>query len=374
MKECTGNCGICGRCNQQLQVEGQINFVPKTSLPTFFLDVGTTTVVGILVVGNRQDRISFLNPQRMYGADVMSRVQKQIEDGVDMGKLLWDRLFQELTPRLQEEGAGICHIYLSGNTIMQHFLEGLDCKGFMKAPYQAVHLQGRCFTKEKDGVEYVIHMLPGISSLVGADLVSGMLKLGFFETDRISLLIDLGTNGEMVLGNCKKVVVTSTAAGPAFENHPLAMRLHASGLLSLLADMRKKGIVDEYGTMIEPFFHSSYGGMTQEMVRHLQLAKAAICAGCELLVAHYGITYDEVDRVYLAGGMGAFIDCAAVVDVGMLPKELYPKLQIVGNTALAGTISYYEKEKNFAMMDEVRELNLAQLPEFEKIYVERMNL
>lgn len=374
MRECTGNCGTCGGCLSRVEIVTTQETGIVTSQPTLFLDIGTTTVAGLFVYGDRSESIAFLNPQRSFGADVITRIQAAMEKKAKkMQSLIQEAVFSKVEELRGELDFSFCKVYVSANTTMQHLWEGLSCEGLGSAPYRPVDISAHCYELIRRGITYEIHMLPGISAFVGADVVSGIVKLNMQETEEINLLIDLGTNGEMALGNRNKLLVTSTAAGPAFESNPLALTLHASGIIELLSRMKDEKIVDGYGTLCDTYFETGYEGMTQDLIRRLQMAKAAICAGMELLVKHYGISYEDVAHVYLAGGMGKFIDPAKACNIGLIPQELVDKVVAVGNTSLSGAIAY-AMEEEVRLPDDTKELLLAELDEFQDLYIERMNL
>lgn len=334
------------------------------SMPTLFLDLGTTTVAGYYMDGTEKKEISFINPQRRYGADVISRIKAAGEgNGGRLKELIRSAVFSNIEKD--------CQVYLSGNTTMLHLFEGLEVEGLGRAPYTPVTLDKHSYEVHRRGITYTVHALEGISSFVGADIVSGIRELEMDRKEEITLLVDLGTNGEMVLGNSQKLLVTSTAAGPAFESNGLALQLHASGLIDLLYEMREKEIIDSNGTLADAFFHEGYEGMTQDLIRELQMAKAAIRTGITLLLQEYGITEEEVTKVYLAGGMGRFINIEKAAALGLLPREFVKKTEAVGNTSLLGCIHYgdipWERPKV------VKEVVLAEMPGFQELYIQEMN-
>ncbi|MDE5951996.1 MAG: ASKHA domain-containing protein, partial [Acetatifactor sp.] len=180
--------------------------------------------------------------------------------------------------------------------------------------------------------------LPGLSAFVGGDIVAGILACGMETEEEIPLLVDLGTNGELALGNRERILCCGTAAGPAFEG---GGDIWGADMIALTAHLMRQGLVDDTGLLAEPYFEQgiSIGGVqiTQERIRQLQTAKAAICAGINTLIAAYGLTgAEQVSRVFLAGGFGYFLDVEAAVELGLIPQGLEGRVTAVGNTALAG--------------------------------------
>ena len=360
------------------------------------VDIGTTTVVMQLIdkiTGDIIKTYPFLNPQRIYGTDVMSRIKYASEGGAEQLRV---RLLEELEKGFgrgdmpeqekllkQTEAVIIC-----GNTAMGHLLMGYPIEGLGKAPFTSFSLARTEF--ELFGHKAVL--MPGISSFVGADIVSGIYACGMAEREELSLFIDLGTNGEIVLGNKEALWCTATAAGSAFEGE-ISARAMGTDIVALAFEMLEMGIMDETGLMAEPWFAKGWQSqdgkviITQQDIRALQMAKAAICAGiCVLL--EKADAWEKVSCVYLAGGFGYYLDARKAVGIGLIPKRLQGKCKAVGNTSLAGAIKYGmetgsaqkvcdgpelladEKLKNIIRIS--KPLNLALQEEFEERYIQAM--
>jgi uncharacterized 2Fe-2S/4Fe-4S cluster protein (DUF4445 family) len=257
-----------------------------------------------------------------------------------------------------------------------------------------------------------IVVLPGISAFVGADIVAGILSTGMDESSGITMLIDMGTNSEMVIGNRDRFLVTSAAAGPAFEGGNIscgmagvpgavshvsiakngaevfcetiggqkAAGICGSGIVDVISELVRTGMVDENGTLCEPFFTDGFPlteqvRITQEDIREIQMAKSAIRAGIETLVKEYGVAYEEVDTLYLAGGFGRKMNVASAAGIGLLPPELADRVVPVGNSALEGARRYLEKdsrERIARIRAAAKEVNLAMHPEFNERYLQYM--
>lgn len=395
------------------------------------IDIGTTTLAALLVnletEADCQTAVS-VNHQRAYGSDVLSRISAsnggkkwEIQRCIrqDLQKLIRELLQKEKITEQQ-----IQRIVIAGNTTMCHLLRGFSCETLGVAPFLPVDLswmEGSAadFLGMKEWDTKVV-ILPGISAFVGADIMAGIAKMNMHRSEGYHLLLDIGTNGEMVLGNCRHMYVTSTSAGPAFEGGNIscgmasipgvishvfmeetgkagfqvigetdgenkkqqAIGICGTGMIDLVYELREHQMIDEHGTYSDLYFDTGYElaekvKFTQNDIRELQMAKAAIRAGVDILVKKAGITFDEVDNCYLAGGFGTKIDIKKAAGIGLIPKELEMKTIPVGNTVLAGTkevllgrISKEELEKIQTMAEVI---NLAEENDFEELYLSYMD-
>ena len=387
------------------------------------IDIGTTTLAALLVnletEADCQTAVS-VNHQRAYGSDVLSRISAsnsgkkwEIQRCIrqDLQKLIRELLQKEKITEQQ-----IKRIVIAGNTTMCHLLRGFSCETLGVAPFLPVDLswmEGSAadFLGMKE-LDTKVVILPGISAFVGADIMAGIAKMNMHRSEGYHLLLDIGTNGEMVLGNCRHMYVTSTSAGPAFEGGNIscgmasipgvishvfmeetgkagfqvigetdgenkkqqAIGICGTGMIDLVYELREHQMIDEHGTYSDLYFDTGYElaekvKFTQNDIRELQMAKAAIRAGVDILVKKAGIAFDEVDNCYLAGGFGTKIDIKKAAGIGLIPKELEMKTIPAGNTVLAGTkevllsrISKEELEKIQTMADVI---NLAEENDFE---------
>lgn len=386
---CIG-CGRCGEYPGDLQVitdsflKSELLSANSADKGSFVIaDIGTTTIAmeALDTQGKKLAEYVQPNPQRIFGRDVISRIQaaenplvaKQMQDMVKQVLLQGQEEFQKKVPDIR-------NVYVAGNTTMLYLLLGYEIGELGYAPFRASHLEA----VEMELGEWTAHVLPGLSAFVGSDIVAGILACGMADKEHVSLLIDLGTNGEMVLGNCKKMIVCATAAGPAFEGmlEDGRQALWGADLVKSVAELLDKGILDETGLLAEPYFTEcvTIGGVriTQEHVRNLQTAKAAIAAGIEILVEAYGIALEDIGRVYLAGGFGYFLEEESAIRMGLLPKALQGKVQAVGNSALAGCYAYHFDARAEQKITRIKELtqviNLAECEAFGRRFVENMYL
>lgn len=347
---CTG-CGLCPGIARENGDSGNLHVLlgdafsnrealPEGEMRLAVADVGTTTLAMLLYEsdGSVAERFAALNPQRAYGADVISRIRAAQEPAVaeEMRRSVREVLLQGLErfSRRIAPGEQLLMV-LAANTTMTYLLMGWKPEELGCAPFRAGHLEA--FTTRLGGADCFV--FPGISAFVGGDIVSGMYACGLAQSKELTLLVDLGTNGELVLGNEKKRIACATAAGPAFEGGA-AGGIWGADMISLLATLRQRGLLDETGLLAEPFFERGIriGNVlvTKEAVRSVQLAKAAIAAGIETLLERYGITPAQVDRVVLAGGFGYYLSPRAAAEIGLLPTSLSAKTVSGGNTALSG--------------------------------------
>lgn len=392
------------------------------------IDIGTTTLAAELFAlsdGRTVSIASGVNHQRAYGADVISRISAANEG---KGALLQAVIRADIV-RLTKELLGetvaleeVKKIAVVGNTTMCHLLRGLSCEGLGCAPF--VPTDNSLYETDArqvfgvEGWNAKVTILPGISAFVGADIVAGIYAGGMDRREEASLLLDIGTNGEMVLCHDGGLLVTSTAAGPVFEGGHISCGVpgipgavcHATlcgadwkyetidgkapvgicgtGIIDIVSELVENGLVDENGTLAEPWFAD---GITvagnvifdQKDIREVQMGKAAIRAGIETLLAEYGKTQDIQTggasnlTVYLAGGFGHYMDIAKAICIGMFPESFAGCTKSIGNCALEGAKQYLLSEEDARgriaqMIAKAKELNLAEQTLFQELYVTHM--
>lgn len=395
---CTG-CGLCPGVTLESSTTGGLRVLAEDALLGMRLsiesakrlavaDVGTTTVAMLLYAGDGsvEERFVAVNPQTRYGADVISRI-RAAEDR-SAAKDMQDQILHVLRQGLArfqgrlKEGEEL-FLVLAANTTMTYLLMGWDPAELGHAPFQAARL---------DSVETKVcgvpcFVFPGLSAFVGGDIVAGIYASGMCEKG-LTLLLDLGTNGEIVLGNSEKRIACATAAGPAFEGG-VNKGIWGADMISLLARLRREGVLDETGLLAEPYFTEGIRignvRVTKEAVRSVQLAKGAIAAGIETLLKRFGADVKEIERVVLAGGFGYYLHPRSAADIGLFPRELTDRTVTGGNTALSGALlagkyiltggtcrSFDKLLKETVLRTEV--LNLAEDPGFEQCYLNRLTL
>lgn len=397
------------------------------------IDLGTTTLAFLLSEasdGTVLSTYTLMNPQRAYGADIISRIKASVDGKRDVLQTKIQRaLLQGIQEVIKQSGVtpeAVTQLAIAGNTTMIHLLLGYSCETLGVYPFLPVNTDthrlslGDLFTEDMGLPQSMKKLsaliLPGISAFIGGDIVAGLAVCGFHSSESISLLIDLGTNGELALGNKDKLLVASTAAGPAFEGGNIScgtgsipgavshvkieddilryetisskepQGICGTGVIELVAELYRSGIIDETGLLCEKYFADGYPieyqGRTaftllQKDIRELQLAKAAIRAGVEVLLKYYGITYEHVDRVYLAGGFGYYLNADKAIQIGLLPKEWKDRITAVGNSSLAGAKESARSKEYVTVLEKLaekaQEVRLSLSPDFNELYLQYMS-
>ena len=352
------------------------------------IDIGTTTIASALVElasGRIILQHGCMNRQAGYGADVISRIQYATEQhGTGSGLEILSRSIREdlqllyqcyLADGIPEQQ--ICRASISGNTTMIQLLLKLDVSGMAAYPFTPLQLDGiRLEWQEKD-----ICILPGKSAFVGGDIVSGVQSLEMGRSEAYELLIDLGTNGELWLLNRETGVCTSTSCGPAFANSVSQGTAYGTTLLDELAAAYHHGVVDESGLLQgDAFEHGILKDdivITQDTVRQLQLAKAAIRTGIELSAYELRLPLQEISQVYLAGGFGFYLNPESAYCLGLLPEEFRGKLKIAGNTSLKGAVlALTEPERMLKLPENMKNskvMDLSLNKNFQEFFVHRLS-
>lgn len=367
------------------------------------LDIGTTTLALALVSVDEKKVIRAVtraNPQRMFGADVMSRIARCMSHGpAEQHRAITDAV-KEMLAELRSP-AGLT-LYAAGNATMLHLFLGEDPSSMGAAPFVPVFLEMRKISGAElglDGVDRVV-TLPSAAAFVGADLTAGLNYLGFPPEGRRRLLIDLGTNAEIILFSRGSALCTAAAAGPCFEGANISCGMSASpgaicaydengyrtiadapavgicgtGLVDIIACLLRRGVIDESGYMEEECFEVAPGvKLTQGDVRQFQLAKAAVRAATEALLSRTGDSLEDIDAVYISGGFSTKINIANAVSTGMLPPEINGKCVAVGNSSLLGTVKYACEGNDLSdFLKNMQYVDLAADPVFSDLFIERM--
>lgn len=353
------------------------------------VDIGTTTIASSLVElehGTLLAQAGCMNRQAAHGADVISRIQYTVAHATDNPSGIL-RMHQELIQDIDSlikhyETLGysrsrIKRISYSGNTTMLHFLMEQPVSGMAGYPFTPEFLDSRRY--EENGIEHLV--LPGKSAFVGADIVAGVQYLKLGQTETYELLIDLGTNGELFLLNHTRGVCTSASCGPAFANSVKKGTIYGTTLLEHLADAVTKGLITKDGVIKEPYFETGIPCgeyvITQEAVREIQLAKAAIRTGIELAAYELRLPLSEIRTIYLAGGFGFYLNLESAYVLGLLPEEFRDKVEIVGNTSLEGAIqALLHPQHMLTLPDNVRQstvLDLSMSKNFQEFFLHRIS-
>ena len=371
-------------------------------------DIGTTTIVGYLMdlhTGRELCHVSALNPQTKFGGDVISRTAySNQKNGLEELHLTvietLNRLIETAASRVEATPDDIYALSFAGNTCMHHLFLGLSPRHIALVPY--VPVVSNALVLAPAAIDLVINpagrafVLPNVAGYVGGDTVAVVLATEMDRSDTMKLAIDIGTNGEMVLGTRHRLVSCSTAAGPAFEGAQISSGMRGadgaidhirfgetmelsvigdvkpkgicgSGLIDLVAGLLELGIITKPGRILSadrvdnpkaaPFLDrlvtfenspafllvdeqaTAHGRpilLTQGDIRSLQAAKGAIAAGVRILCEKQGIALEEITEVILAGAFGNYMDPHNACVIGLIPKELDGRITMVGNAAGAG--------------------------------------
>ncbi|MEA2087594.1 MAG: ASKHA domain-containing protein [Candidatus Caldatribacteriota bacterium] len=391
-------------------------------------DIGTTTVAGYLVnlkTGEELSAVAKTNPQVVHGDDVISRIgftQKQKENLEILQKEIVNTLneiIKETTQRIKINRSNIYETVIVGNTCMHHLFLGLDPSNIAPSPYipvikESLSLKARDIPELALKPSVNVYMLPNISAFVGADIVAGILSTSMWREDKIILFVDLGTNGEIVLGSRERLWTCSTAAGPAFEGARISAGMRAaegaiykvkvdnkfitykaikdgkargicgSGLIDLIAELVKLGLITKSGKLIDReecdpnlseeikkrIINGQKGNkfllvkgketenekpiyITQRDIREVQLAKAAIFAGIKILLKEVNIPQEDIQKILLAGAFGNFIDKESAIRMGLIPRLPLKKIESVGNAAGRGAEIVLLSEKTRKICEKI---------------------
>jgi uncharacterized 2Fe-2S/4Fe-4S cluster protein (DUF4445 family) len=369
------------------------------------VDIGTTTVVVYLVDmtnGNIIGTASTYNSQVKCGDDVITRIVYATErnglkelQGLAAGNV--NKLLTGLVEKHKVPQGMIDYVVVAGNTTMMHLFYGIDPQYIREEPYVPAAtffplVRGKSVGLQVDP-QTIIYSMPNVASYVGGDISSGVLVSQIHKQDKVSLFIDIGTNGEIVLGNKEWLVTAACSAGPAFEGSGIKFGMRAmegaieeveidpkthevnfrvigdskpigvcgSGMIDILAELYLNGIIDQKGKIREEIgskrVRRGESGLefviawrvesaikkeiviTEVDLDNLIRAKAAIYAGFATLLAHMGLGFGDVDKLFIAGGFGRYIDVERAITIGMLPDLHVDKFQFLGNTSIMG--AYY---------------------------------
>jgi uncharacterized 2Fe-2S/4Fe-4S cluster protein (DUF4445 family) len=381
------------------------------------IDIGTTTLVLYfvnLITGQIVKIASLINPQTIYGSDVITRINycQTHPDGLKeiQGSIIRAINGEINTFRNQYDihSGDLVKIIVVGNTTMLHFLLGEDPVSIALAPFTPKFVERQIRSGRSMGLH--IHpdanviTLPCISAYVGADIISGIT--GIKDIQRNLLYIDIGTNGEMALITSDIIYTCATAAGPAFEGANITCGMGAvsgaissfsskndyevvgdvppegicgSGIVDIIAYLVQNEFIDETGLLPADFIihQDNQIVITQQDVREVQLAKSAIYSGIKVLIAKAGISFENIDCLYLAGGFGNYINHKSAIQIGLLPAEMDDKIKAVGNSAGIGALQYLKsiefEKKTENVLKKTIYIELSNMDEFNFEFALNMN-
>lgn len=410
------------------------------------VDLGTTTIVVHLVdlrSGVRLASLAGMNAQRVYGEDVIARIDASVEreDGLSRLQALAAGQIASMIAAALERAhiprEALSRIVVAGNPTMLHLLAGVSPRGIAAAPFTPAFTERRTLTAGSLGMEGLpgnaaVILLPGVSGYVGADIVAGIAASGMSRERETALYLDLGTNGEIALGDADRILCCAAAAGPAFDGGGFAwgsggvagaidsvwlersesglsiarstigggipVGLCGSGILDAAAVFLECGLVDETGRLadgdearrLDPSIARHLDAaarrayvdpdagiyLTQAELRQIQLAKAAIAAGIDVLMSAAGIRTEDIDRLYLSGGFGSSLDPETAARIGLFPKALCDRVTVAGNASGEGAAAACLSGEALRECDRIAGLcdyiELSNRAEFTRAFVERM--
>ena len=411
------------------------------------VDIGTTTVVGLLwnlLTGECMGVKAVANPQGVFGADVISRITYASKTGENL-KNIHEKIIECINGMITEFSAfcgvrteNIYEIAVAGNTTMSHLFLEVNPRQLAVSPFVPVF----CGAVEGTAADLNIqansmaryYLLPNIAGHVGSDITAGILATELLRKPGVSLILDIGTNGEIVLSGKGKAFTCSTAAGPAFEGASIYQGMRAaagavekikidddvyvqvidgatptgicgSGIIDAVAQLVSNGLVDKTGRFTKPEvlklnnvpekvasrfrrgergdeFVLVYGDgghdvvLLQKDVREVQLAKAAIFAGVKILMNQLPVSAEELDRIYIAGAFGNYIDIDSALAIGLLPDVNRDRILSVGNAAGKGAcmalLSSEKRKEAEQIALEITHVELASSSEFQDEYLQAM--
>jgi uncharacterized 2Fe-2S/4Fe-4S cluster protein (DUF4445 family) len=420
-------------------------YVSVASIENIFgiaVDIGTTTVVAKLINlahGKCHETATMQNLQTRFGDDVISRIAyAESEDKLKkLQKLIIDcingliKILCEKALITQEHIFEICAV---GNTTMNHIFLGFPVTQLGTAPYQAYSLEAVDLPTEKSGLKINpkgnIHTVENIAGFVGSDTIAAAMVTDIASVDKMTLIVDIGTNGEIVLGNKEKIFAASCAAGPAMEgaridcgsravdgsieavvvndsdidfdiigNSP-AHSICGSGLIDAVAVMLNLGILDSTGKFTEPdllkeklpqaiyarlrenknepaFYFNDKVYLSQKDIRQLQLAKAAILAGIKILLEKIDIKETDIEQIFLAGAFGNYIRRESALRVGLLPMVDIERIHFIGNAAASGAqmllLSDEARQKAGQLAKTIQYIEIAHQTNFQDIFADSLS-
>lgn len=369
------------------------------------IDIGTTTIVLELISlreGKTLAVVSCENPQRIIAADVIGRIEGAMQGQLNILKTLVnsciDELEKEAFAQAGLDGASADWRVIAGNTTMLYLYTGRDPRTLAAAPFEADCLFG---------IQNAHDILPACAgAFVGADITCALLASQICQSDETSLLIDIGTNGELALWHKGTLTCCATAAGPAFEgcgiscgtgsilgaidsacvkedrlsfttiNEAPPCGICGSGLIDLTAALLETEELDETGFLEDDIELSKDVVLTQQDIRQVQLAKGAIAAGIQTLLEIAGLDETDVSTLYIAGGFGSHLNLHSAAKIGLIPASMIGKCVVLGNASLAGARQILLSENGFAQAQRIAQsaccINLASQKRFTDCFVENM--
>jgi len=398
------------------------------------IDIGTTTIACALVDlenGRIAGTTTCYNSQIAYGDDVITRIIYASENPEGL-KILRKCVVDDVNALInaiskRHKNCKIFYFSLAGNTTMMHIFWGINPEYIRHEPYTPA-INHYPLWKASDAEllsepEIPVYTLPSVAGYVGGDIVGGVLASGMYMNDELSLFIDIGTNGEIVIGNREWLVTASTSAGPCFEGSGIKCGMRAtagaleafsynaetdkfeikvigetkpagicgSGMIDIVSELFSSGVIDRKGKLLmessrwiktidyeTAFFITENCYICQSDIDNIIRAKAAIYAGISTLLNEVGIKEKDIKKVYIAGGFGEFLNVKKAIRIGMLPNLLEDKFSFIGNASLSGAVltllSTELREEAESIADRMTYIDLSRSKMFMDEYVSALFL
>lgn len=400
-------------------ISGELTSAPNREGFLLAFDIGTTSVVCFLLDGKTGAELaksSALNPQSAFGADVISRIQAAAQGaGTELTNLIRETMTELIRQVCESAGVSpedIRVVSAVGNPAMQQLFLGIGVENLAVIPFAPALTEAKTVTcgDVLPICPYAqLLVVPDISGYIGADTIGCILATRLHEAEEMTLLVDIGTNGEMVLGNKELLIACATAAGPALEGANIRCGMRAmdgaidhvwlesgavkcsvigggaargicgSGLIDAVAVGLKLGLINRRGRIgndDHTFRLTKDVYLTQEDIRQVQLAKGAIYAGICLMAEQLGLEIGDIQKVQLAGAFGSYLNPENACRIGLLPEELLAKIEAVGNAAGSGAKILACDQNLLGFTEELTErvevLELASLRAFPKTFARAM--
>ena len=394
------------------------------------MDIGTTTVAVSLIdlaTGDVRAEEGFVNPQKAFGLDVLSRIHYDMEhtNGVlELRRVIVERLqkaAEEMVKRANVALDAIYEVVVGANATMLHALLGIPLKSLGTAPYSSVFTQPVTVLAKELGFalhdQTRLYCIPSVSTFIGGDIVSGVLASQLDRAEDTVLLVDIGTNGEIVLSQKGRMYSCSCAAGPALEGMNISCGMRAepgavehvtlgdegvqlktisnlppvglcgSGLLEAISQVVEKGIVGKTGRIVaeSAFVDTDEDGkrrvvldrersiyLTQSDIRQVQFCKGAILSGILTLMQRLGLKEWEIDRVIVAGQFGKHLNPESLTGAGLIPASLKERISYIGNSSMMGAhlclLNQNERRRAEEVAKNIEYIELSVSPGYEKLF------
>ncbi|WP_300408684.1 ASKHA domain-containing protein [Lagierella sp.] len=411
---------------------------PVKNLFGIAVDIGSTTLCISSVDlkrGKELCRLTEINKLTTYGADVFTRIEEVIKNPSSlqtMNNILIKQIEKMGLSLIESEGLlkdELVEVVVVGNTTMLSIFRGLDISYLGKSPYIPISVEGKRYNPLELGFNdlkpFNIQVFPCVSAFVGGDVLSGGIYKNFFNSEKIEILIDMGTNGEILLNNKGKFYATSCALGPCLEGMNISCGMRAgegsidrvkiedgkvkhrcigslnpmgicgSGIISVVSELVKEKIVNSKGAFTRDEaiinLYKSYLDrdnkrffldenkeiyISQKDIRQVQLAKGALLSGLKVLLDESKLSFYDVEKIYIAGQFGSYVDREDILGIGILPKFMVDRIEYIGNSSLKGGIVSLLNPRKLKEVQEITDkityINLSSRENYDRLFAKSL--